>query len=125
MIAFADPAAFSHALATLPAPDPQARAAAAARQAELTKPAGSLGRLEEIAVFMAGWQGTPRPTADRIDVVVFAGNHGCAAQGVSAFPTEVTAQMVANFEHGGAAINALSHACGATGRPPISRAHPR
>ena len=114
MIAFADPAAFSHALATLPAPDPQARAAAAARQAELTKPAGSLGRLEEIAVFMAGWQGTPRPTADRIDVVVFAGNHGCAAQGVSAFPTEVTAQMVANFEHGGAAINALSHACGMT-----------
>ena len=62
MIAFADPAAFSHALATLPAPDPQARAAAAARQAELTKPAGSLGRLEEIAVFMAGWQGTPRST---------------------------------------------------------------
>lgn len=114
MIAFADPAAFAHALATLPAPDPQARAAASARQAELTKPAGSLGRLEDIAVFMAGWQGTPRPAVERIDVVVFAGNHGCAAQGVSAFPTEVTAQMVANFEHGGAAINALSHACGAS-----------
>ncbi|MEL7721630.1 nicotinate-nucleotide--dimethylbenzimidazole phosphoribosyltransferase [Citromicrobium bathyomarinum] len=114
MIRFSDPAAFAHALATLPEPDPKARAAAAERQAELTKPAGSLGRLEEIAVFMAGWQGTLRPTADRIVVVVFAGNHGCAAQGVSAFPTEVTAQMVANFEHGGAAINALSHACGAS-----------
>lgn len=114
MTAFPDPAAFAHALATLPEPDPQARAAAAERQAELTKPAGSLGRLEEIAVFMAGWQGTPRPTAERIDVVVFAGNHGCAAQGVSAFPIEVTAQMVTNFEHGGAAINALSHACGAS-----------
>ena len=114
MIAFPDPAAFSHALATLPEPDPQARAAASARQAELTKPAGSLGRLEEIAVFMAGWQGMPRPTVERIDVVVFAGNHGCAARGVSAFPPEVTAQMVANFEHGGAAINALTYACGAT-----------
>ncbi|KPM15067.1 nicotinate-nucleotide--dimethylbenzimidazole phosphoribosyltransferase [Citromicrobium sp. WPS32] len=113
MIRFSDPAAFAHALATLPEPDSQARAAAAERQAELTKPAGSLGRLEEIAVFMAGWQGTPRPTAEQIDVVVFAGNHGCAARGVSAFPTEVTAQMVANFDHGGAAINALSHACGA------------
>lgn len=114
MTLFADPAAFAAALYSLPAPDPAARKAAAQRQAELTKPAGSLGRLEEIALFMAGWQGNGRPRADRIAAAIFAGNHGCAAQGVSAFPPEVTAQMVANFEAGGAAINALTHACEAS-----------
>lgn len=111
--AFASPEAFAAALADLPAIDAAARAAAAARQAELTKPAGSLGRLEAIALFMAGWQGRERPSAERIAVAVFAGNHGVAARGVSAFPAEVTAQMVANFAHGGAAINALAAACGA------------
>lgn len=113
MIRFSDPAAFAAALADLPRPDLAVREAARQRQSELTKPAGSLGRLEDIAVFMATWQGTPRPSVDRVRATVFAGNHGVAARGVSAFPVEVTAQMVANFRSGGAAINALSRACGA------------
>ncbi|AKM09981.1 nicotinate-nucleotide--dimethylbenzimidazole phosphoribosyltransferase [Croceicoccus naphthovorans] len=114
MTFFATADAFTDALHSLPAPDLSASAAAEARQAQLTKPAGSLGRLEEIAVFMAQWQGNPRPRADRIAAVIFAGNHGCAVQGISAFPPEVTEQMVANFRDGGAAINALTHACGAS-----------
>jgi nicotinate-nucleotide--dimethylbenzimidazole phosphoribosyltransferase len=113
MSLFATRAAFDAALSNLPSPDLAAIKRASARQAELTKPAGSLGRLEDIALFMAGWQGCERPRADRIHAAVFAGNHGVAAQGVSAFPTEVTAQMVANFRQGGAAINALARACGA------------
>ncbi|WP_242124283.1 nicotinate-nucleotide--dimethylbenzimidazole phosphoribosyltransferase [Sphingobium sp. Sx8-8] len=113
MIRFENRAAFAAALADLPEPDAGAVKAAAARQAVLTKPAGSLGRLEEIALFMAGWQGRERPRAERIRAAIFAGNHGVAARGVSAFPAEVTTQMVANFHHGGAAINALAGACGA------------
>ena len=113
MIRFEDRAGFQAALAALPEPNAGAVEAAAARQATLTKPAGSLGRLEDIALFMAGWQGRERPRADRIRAAIFAGNHGVAARGVSAFPTSVTAQMVANFEAGGAAINALAGACGA------------
>lgn len=113
MIAFADRAAFGAALLSLPEPDAMAMDAAAQRQAVLTKPAGSLGRLEEIALFMAGWQGRARPRADDIQAIVFAGNHGVAERGVSAFPASVTAQMVANFKAGGAAINALAAACGA------------
>lgn len=113
MTAFANPEAFAAALAALPVPDTAAREAALARQARLTKPAGSLGRLEEIAVFMAGWQACDRPAADVVQAVIFAGNHGVAARGVSAFPPAVTAQMVANFEAGGAAINALTRICGA------------
>ncbi|PZQ62786.1 MAG: nicotinate-nucleotide--dimethylbenzimidazole phosphoribosyltransferase [Sphingomonas taxi] len=112
MTRFASVAAFDAALADLPAPDMTARAAAAARQARLTKPHGSLGRLEEIALFMAGWQGRARPRIDAGRVVVFAGNHGVAARGVSAYPADVTAQMVANFMNGGAAINALAGAAG-------------
>jgi nicotinate-nucleotide--dimethylbenzimidazole phosphoribosyltransferase len=88
-------------------------AGARERQAELTKPAGSLGRLEELAVFMAGWQDTARPRVDRVRAAVFAGNHGVASRGVSAFPVEVTAQMVVNFAAGGAAISALARGCGA------------
>lgn len=99
--------------ATLPTADSAAVDAALARQLQLTKPPGSLGRLEELAVFMAGWQGTERPTIDTAQAVVFAGNHGICAQGVNPFPQEVTAQMVANFEAGGAAINQLCQVSGA------------
>jgi len=113
MSLFPSVATFEAALANLPEPDLEAVEAASLRQAVLTKPAGSLGRLEEIALFMAGWQGSARPHADRIRAAVFAGNHGVVAQGVSAFPPEVTQQMVANFRAGGAAINALAGACGA------------
>lgn len=113
MTRFADPAAFAAALAALPEANADAHSAALARQSRLTKPAGALGRLEDIAVFMAGWQGREKPTLDRVQAVVFAGNHGVAARGVSAYPPEVTVQMVANFEAGGAAINALTRACGA------------
>ena len=109
---FATVADFDAALSSLSHPDEAAIAAAQARQAQLTKPAGSLGRLEEIAVFFAGWQGRERPVLDRALAVVFAGNHGVMARGISAFPAEVTAQMVANFEAGGAAINALAGAAG-------------
>ena len=94
-------------LATMPQADLAAIAGAEARQAQLTKPAGSLGRLEDIAIFMAGWQGTDRPHADKPLVAVFAGNHGVVKHGVSPFPPSVTSAMVANFQHGGAAINQL------------------
>jgi nicotinate-nucleotide--dimethylbenzimidazole phosphoribosyltransferase len=83
-----------------------------ARQAELTKPPGSLGRLEEIVAWLAKWGGSP-PRLDRVDILVFAGNHGVTAQGVSPFPAAVTAQMVANFSAGGAAINQLANAVSA------------
>lgn len=94
-------------LASLPKVDDAARSAALARQNSLTKPPGALGRLEELAIFMAGWQGTDRPRIERAQALVFAGNHGICAQGVNPFPQEVTAQMVANFQTGGAAINQL------------------
>jgi nicotinate-nucleotide--dimethylbenzimidazole phosphoribosyltransferase len=97
----------------LPGPDAAAAAAAAAREPTLTKPAGSLGRLENIAAWMAAWQGRHPPRLERARCVVFAGNHGIASQGVSAFPPEVTVQMVANFRAGGAAINQLCRAGGA------------
>jgi nicotinate-nucleotide--dimethylbenzimidazole phosphoribosyltransferase len=100
-------------LATLPRPDADAARRAAERQDSLTKPPRALGRLEELAIFMAGWQGTDRPVIDRAQALVFAGNHGVCAQGVNPFPQEVTAQMVANFEAGGAAINQLCRASGA------------
>ncbi|MDP0929334.1 nicotinate-nucleotide--dimethylbenzimidazole phosphoribosyltransferase [Paracoccus onubensis] len=88
-------------------------AAALARQNNLTKPPGSLGRLEELAVFMAGWQGREDPRIDRAQAIVFAGNHGIVAQGVNPFPAEVTALMVQNFRAGGAAINQLCRVAGA------------
>ena len=96
-----------------PAPDRAAEQAARERQARLTKPAGSLGRLEDLACWLAAR--LPQPlTADlRVAVTVFAADHGVTARGVSAYPPEVTAQMLANFAHGGAAINVLStlHGC--------------
>ncbi len=99
-------------LAALPGPDEDARAAVAARDAMLTKPAGSLGRLEEIAAWMAAWQGRAKPVVMRPLVAVFAANHGIADRGVSAFPQSVTAAMVANFAAGGAAINQICNANG-------------
>lgn len=104
---------FQQLLARADGPDASALAAAKARQGTLTKPPGSLGRLEDIAVWYAGWRGNARPAIERPQVVIFAGNHGIAARGVSAFPAEVTVQMVANFRAGGAAINQLSRASGA------------
>jgi nicotinate-nucleotide--dimethylbenzimidazole phosphoribosyltransferase len=102
---------FRALLAALPGPDAAAVAAARARDAVLTKPPGALGRLEGLAEWLAGWRG--RVALERVQVAVFAGNHGVAARGVSAFPAEVTAQMVANFHAGGAAVNQLARAFGA------------
>src|SRR5260370_19506531 len=90
-------------LAHLPGPDLDAGSAAATREAHLTKPAGALGRLEELAAWLATWQGRHPPRVDHPRVVVFAGNHGVAARGVSAYPATVTAQMVQDFIAGGAA----------------------
>jgi nicotinate-nucleotide--dimethylbenzimidazole phosphoribosyltransferase len=94
-------------LKKMPKADEAARAAAREREGQLTKPAGSLGRLEEISEWMAAWQGSARPHVDRPLVAVFAGNHGVVAQGVSAYPASVTQAMVANFQAGGAAINQI------------------
>ena len=80
---------------------------ARAHQNQLTKPHGSLGRLEEFAIWMAGWQRKINPTMDNTNCLIFAGNHGVATNGVSAYPSNVTAQMVENFKNGGAAINQL------------------
>ncbi len=98
----------SHAL------DEAARRAAEARQGQLTKPPGALGELEALAVRLAAMQGTARPGVDRVWIAVFAGDHGVAAAGVSAFPQAVTAEMVKNFARGGAAISVLARALGAT-----------
>lgn len=102
------------ACANLPQGSVAAFDAALARQGQLTKPPGSLGRLEEIAAWLARWQDRERPRLERVQILVFAGNHGMVRHGVSAFPAEVTAQMVANFAAGGAAINQLAKAVGAT-----------
>lgn len=94
-------------VAKMPGPDGRAVAAVRARDATLTKPAGSLGRLESIVEWLAAWQGRPRPAVNRPIVAIFAGNHGVTARGVSAFPAAVTRQMVDNFAAGGAAINQI------------------
>src|SRR5690606_20245040 len=93
-------------MAHLPGPDLEAGTRARMRERELTKPAGALGRLEELAAWCAIWQGRT-PQVDRPRTCVFAGNHGVAALGGSAFPAAVTAQMVRNFTGGGAAVNQL------------------
>jgi nicotinate-nucleotide--dimethylbenzimidazole phosphoribosyltransferase len=92
----------------LPAIDVRAGDAARARQQQLTKPPGSLGRLEDLACWFAARSRSPVPTQPRCEIFVFAGDHGVAARGVSAFPQSVTVEMVGNFARGGAAINVLA-----------------
>ncbi len=91
----------------------EAEMAARARQGQLTKPPGALGELETLAIHLAAMQGTERPALDVIWVTVFAGDHGVAAEGVSAFPQAVTGEMVKNFARGGAAISVAAKAIGA------------
>jgi len=90
-----------------------ARQAAAERQAQLTKPPGALGRLEDVVLQLAAMQGKTKPSLKRVRICVFAADHGVAAEGVSAFPQSVTAQMVANMAAGGAAISVLAEQLGA------------
>src|SRR4051794_41536523 len=111
------PASLADVVARIGAPDASARAAALQRQARLTNPAGALGRLEELSVWAAGVQGRCPPTRfERVRVVLIAADHGIAQAGVSAYPAEVTAQMVANFLAGGAAVNVLARETGASVR---------
>jgi len=98
----------------LSAGDAAAATAVMARQAQLTKPPGSLGRLEELVAWLATWQRRAMPRLEQVEVLVFAGNHGVVARGVSPYPAAVTAQMVGNFDAGGAAINQLARQAGAT-----------
>jgi nicotinate-nucleotide--dimethylbenzimidazole phosphoribosyltransferase len=112
MTSFPSFAALRAACLDLSAGDDAAAAATAARDAQLTKPPGSLGRLEGLVAWLARWQARHPPKLDHIEVLVFAGNHGVVAQGVSAFPAAVTMQMVANFAAGGAAINQLAGVAG-------------
>lgn len=111
---FSTLAEFRTLLTHAPKVDAIALGEAQDRNGQLTKPPGALGRLEDLAIWYAGWRGTARPSIDAPQVIIFAGNHGVTAQGVSAFPAEVTEQMVMNFQHGGAAINQLSKAAGAS-----------
>tara|TARA_B100001057_G_scaffold488613_1_gene573342 strand:+ start:73 stop:1089 length:1017 start_codon:yes stop_codon:yes gene_type:complete len=104
---------FSEILKTPSKMNSSAYELASARNEQLTKPVGALGRLEDLALWYAGWRGQERPSLERPQVLIFAGNHGVTAQGISVFPPEVTAQMVLNFETGGAAINQLSGCFGA------------
>jgi nicotinate-nucleotide--dimethylbenzimidazole phosphoribosyltransferase len=108
MTAFASLSDLRMACLDLPSGHPAAAAAAADREARLTKPPRSLGRLEDVVAWLAHWQGRNLPQLNKVEILVFAGNHGVTAQGVSAYPAEVTAQMVANFAAGGAAINQLA-----------------
>ncbi len=94
-------------IARMPGPDLSAVEAVRARDSRLTKPAGSLGRLETLVEWLAAWQGKAMPRVDRPVVAIFAANHGVAARGVSAFPASVTQQMVENFAAGGGAINQI------------------
>src|SRR5262245_15955823 len=113
MSRFASMADLRAACRDLPSGNNAAAEAVAQREILLTKPPRSLGRLEDMVAWLAGWQGRAPPRLDRIEVLVFAGNHGVTAQGVSAYPAEVTAQMVQNFAAGGAAINQLARVAGA------------
>lgn len=93
--------------------DSQVLEQATARQQQLTKPAGSLGRLESVAVQLAGLQGQVKPSLEQLWIAIFAGDHGVVAEGVSAYPQEVTGQMLLNFVSGGAAISVLARQLGA------------
>lgn len=94
--------------------DMEAQQTAQIRQQALTKPSGALGRLEDIAIRFAAMQGSSQPTADRVHIAIFAGDHGVAAENVSAFPQSVTSEMIKNFARGGAAINVLARSINAT-----------
>lgn len=94
--------------------DLAARAAAEARQRVLTKPPGALGRLESVALQLAGMQGREKPVIEAVEIVVYAADHGVVEEGISAFPQVVTYEMVKNFANGGAAINVLARALGAS-----------
>lgn len=121
----ADLAAVRALLRDLPKPDAAAAAATRARDADLTKPAGALGRLEELAEWLAAWQGRHPPRLERVLILVFVGWHEIAGKGVSAYPAEVTDQMVANFAAGGAAINQLAALAGAELRViPVGQGRP-
>ncbi|MGC9270599.1 nicotinate-nucleotide--dimethylbenzimidazole phosphoribosyltransferase [Acidiphilium sp.] len=98
----------------LPTADEAAATAVRSRQAVLTKPQGSLGRLEDIAAWLARWQRRAMPRLDQVEILVFAGNHGVVGQGVSPYPAAVTAQMVGNYAAGGAAINQIARVAGAS-----------
>ncbi|MDF0751672.1 nicotinate-nucleotide--dimethylbenzimidazole phosphoribosyltransferase [Marinobacter sp. 71-i] len=98
----------------LPTPDEHSFQRATERQRVLTKPPGSLGQLEQLAIQLAGLYGCEQPTVDPVRITVFAGDHGVCEEGVSAFPQEVTAQMIANFANGGAAISVLAKQLGAS-----------
>ena len=111
--AFSTISEFVALLHDTPVADASALEAAHARDANLTKPPGSLGRLEDLAAWYCSWRGKERPLIERPQVIIFAGNHGVTARGVSAFPADVTAQMVLNFQAGGAAINQLAQVVGA------------
>jgi nicotinate-nucleotide--dimethylbenzimidazole phosphoribosyltransferase len=125
MMAFASLGALRDAWASLPTGSDAAAAAVELRQNGLTKPPGSLGRLETLVAWLARWQERPMPRLGRVEVVVFAGNHGVVAQGVSPYPAAVTAQMVVNFQGGGAAINQIAAIAGATLRVvPLSLERP-
>ena len=113
MKSFTDLNEVAEAIKAMPGKNDAVEAEALAHQNQLTKPPGALGRLEELAVFLASWQGRVKPSLKTAQAVVFAGNHGICAQGVNPFPQEVTSQMVANFTAGGAAINQLCAVSGA------------
>lgn len=100
-------------LSPLPTPSSSHAATASERQNTLTKPPGSLGQLEQLAITLCGQQHTDQPSADRVHMAIFAGDHGVCDEGISAFPQAVTAQMIANFAGGGAAISVMARQLGA------------
>lgn len=105
---------FRDTLGSLPGPDPVARDSVADRARNVLRPAGALERLDEIAVHVAAWQGSTRPAVDRPAVLVFAGDHGVATAGVSAYPAGITAAMLDAVRAGRATITAMARAVGAT-----------